>query len=285
MSEAELMEINRRELIDEDIQSGEKVTIRYKNSGVANNVKAYLLEADKKCRYYVLPPQNNEPVTNSYLNSVLDGAKYLNCTATTAVNFIVSDIMTTYVQKIKFDNDKAYFKQEIPGLISNVYLEEYDGGITAYIEHPEKHDGKIYSMSEIQSYYYDQGYIYELYLTKGGEKVLIDSLASMQDVTDFCFMLDVDASYFIKTDYGFKMTDDKYKAVCKMLAGDALGEELDKIWNDHKVYFNSQYYVTEGRLSKCKLTLRLLYDDNFLTMNIVSSYTDFGATKVEIPYR
>lgn len=285
LKSADLEEINSHNLIEEDFKSGEKVTIRYRNSTAENSVKAYLLDAGKKYRYFVLPPEEGGIVTNSYLNSVLDGEKYLNCTSTTIVGMSVLDIMTTYNQTIQFDNDKAYFKQEIPGLISDVYLEEYSGGITAYLKNPEKNDGKFYSLAEIQSYYYSQGYEYDLFLIKGEEEVNIDSLNSMQDVTDFCFMLDIDASYFVKTLYGFAMTEEKYKAVCKMLAGNKLGEEFDKAWNDYQVHFRADYYVSEGRLSKSEIVLNLYYDGNYMTVSLTSIYSDFGSTTVEMPER
>ncbi len=283
LSKKELSDINVQKLVDDKIEDGEKVEIEYKSSSVKNRVKAYLLESGKNCRYYVLPPEINGAVTNAYLNTVLDGKKYLNCTSTTTVSMSVQDIMTTYNQIIKFDNDKAYFKQGIPGLISDAYLQENGEGITAYIKHPEKRDDKFYSWSEIEDYYSARGYIYELYLTKGEEKVSIDSLTSMQDVTDFCFMLDIDASFFVKTANGFSMPDDKYKAVCKMLAGASLGDEFDKVWNDHKVHFRADYYVTEGRLSKSEVVLRLLFDDKFITASVISDYSDFGSTKVVMP--
>ena len=285
LTKTELTAIKTQDTIDEDLKNGEKVEINYVISATQNNVNAYLIETDYNYRYYVLPPEPDEPITNTYLNSVLDGAKYLNCTSTTTVGSSILDIMTTYKQVIKFDNDKAHFNQEIPGLIRNVYLEEYPGGLTAYLEHPDIRDGKLYEISEIQSYYAQKNLLLKLYLMKGDDKVSIDKLNSMQDVTDFAFMLDVDASFFVKTDYGFAMENDKYKAVCKMLAGNTLDETFDKIWNDYKVYFHSEYYVSEGRLEKINVKLRLLYDNNFLTIDLKSEYTDFGKTKVIIPDR
>lgn len=285
LTKSELTEINAKNTLDEAIQSGEKVKIGYRNTQANNNVRAYLLETAQYCRYYVLPPEDGEPVTNTYLDSVLDGANYLNCTSTTTVGLSILDMMTTYMQVIKFDDDKVYFKQELPGLISDVYLEESAGVLTAYIEHPEIHDGKFYALSEIKSYYAKMNLIYELYLKKGGEKILIDSLNSIRDVTDFAFMLNVDASFFVKKNYGFSMTDNNFKAFCKAFASDAMGDTLDQVWEDYKLYFRSDYYVSDGRLSKSETILRLLYEDKFMTLSVVSLYSDFGTTEVVIPDR
>ncbi len=285
LTKDELTEINARNTLDEFIQSGEKVKIGYRSTQANNTVRAYLLQTAQYCRYYVLPPEDGEPVTNAYLNSVLDGANYLNCTSTTTVGLSILDMMTTYMQFIKFDDDKVYFKQELPGLISDVYLEESAGGLTAYIEHPEIRDGKFYTLSEIESYYAEQNLLFDLRLKKGGEQVSIGTLNSIRDITDFAFMLNVDASFFIKKNYGFSMTDNNYKAFCKAFAGDTMGETLDQIWDDYKLYFRSDYYVSDGRLSKSETILRLLYEDKFMTISVVSLYSDFGTTEVVIPDR
>ncbi len=285
LSKSELTEINDRSTTDEEIQSGESVVIKYRNSAVSNNVKSYLLETAENYRYYVLPSASGDPVTNAYINSVLDGEKYLNCTCTTTIALSVMDTMTTYLNQIKFDDDKAYFKQEVPGLISNAYFEERTNGLEVYLEHPGKRDGEFYTLSEIQSYYAKDNLYYELFLIKGAEKIPVDELKTIKDITDFAFMLNFDASYLVKKNYGFSITSNGYKAVCKALAGDSLGETFDKVWEDYKVYFRADYYVSEGRLSKSQTVLRLLYDDNFITLNLTSVYSGFGTTTVEIPER
>lgn len=312
LTEAEIADINARNSVDTKILGGERVEIEYEKnppradaaalrsqnagaitvgaaacqtSATAHSVDAYLLESASDCRYYVLPPEVGGVVTNTYLKTVFDGSKYLNCTATTVVGMSVYDIMTTYRQVIQFDGVRAHFSQELPGLINELYFKETAQGITAYTEHPDINDGKFYSLSEINAYYAPKGMEYQVYLTKGGERVLIETLSSIEEVTDFAFMMNVDASFFVKTANGFAMTDDKYKEVCKMLAGGALGDEFDEAWNDLKVYFRADYYVSQGRLSKSETVLRLLYDGNFITLSVVSDYTSFGATKVIIPKR
>lgn len=285
LSEDELAAINARRLIEEDIRHGEKVIIEYRSADVNNNVKAYLLETPQKYRYYVLPPEIDEPVTNAYLDSVFDGAKYLNCTSVATVSVSILEIMTTYRQIIKFSDDKAQFNQEMPGLINELFLREYNGKLTAYLEHPELKDGKFYTLSEINSYYLEKGLIYALYLKKGGEQILVDDLKSMRDVTDFAFMMNVDASYFVKTENGFSMSEDKYKAVCKAFAGKALEESLDKFRDDNKVHFRSDYYVSDGRLSRNRTVLGLLHEDNFITISAETAFSDFGTTEVIIPER
>jgi len=285
LTEDELAEINAQRLSADDFLSGEKVTIEYRSAEKEGAVKAYLLNTARRCRYYVLPPESGEQVTNAYLNSVLDGAKYLNCTATSTFSLNISEVMTTYRQVIKFDDDKAYFKQEVPGLISDLYLKEVSDGISVYLKHPEIHDGKFYSLSEINSYYFEKKLKYEPYLQKGGERILIENLGSMQEVTDFAFTTIADASYFTKTTNGFEMNDDQFKAFCKMILGSAFEESFEKSLDDYKVHFHSDFYVSEGRLSRNKTVLSLLYDDNFMTIAIDSVYSDFAATEVEIPER
>lgn len=271
LTDEELETINGQNAVGETIYGGDKVRIAFGNAETENNVGAYLLETATKYRYFVLPPEVGEPVTNAYLNSVLDGNNYLNCTATSTVSISALDIMNTYMQVIQFDDDKAYFKQELPGLINDVYLQEYSDGLIAYTEIPELNDGKFYPRSD-------------MVFRKGNAEIPISALESMLDIVNLTFTIVVDASYFVKQSYGFSMTDNNFKEFLRAYFGDEIGD-LDTFWKDYKVYFRSDYYVSEGRLSETETILRLLIDGEIFTLSVVTSYNGFGTTEVVIPER
>ena len=281
----EVAKLNGLGLTDDTILGGEKNEVDFVSNEQEATARTYLLDTDGGCRYYVPLPQAGEPVTNAYLSTVLDGDSYLNCTSMTTVHVRMLDIDNTYRQVIRFADDKAFFKQELPGLINDVYLGETAGGIEVYIEHPQKSDGKFYSLTEINRDLYRQGLEYELNLIKGGETVSIDSLNGMKDVTDFAFMINADASFFVKTAKGFSMPNDKYVAVCKSMMGEDVFENFDAFRREHKVHFRSDYTVSGGKLSKSETVLNMVYDDEIIVIAVKSSYSAFGTTEVVIPDR
>ncbi len=266
------------------IDSAEDITIFYSCDGEEKRSSTCLLTMGDEYRYYVSISNVGEAITNSYFDSVLDGSKYLNCTSTTTVNFrLINPKATTdatYRQTIMFDKDVAYFDQEFPGMNFKAYFKETINGIVPYLEHPTDDDGKFHSLTEINRDLSSQYLRYEVYLSKGGETINIESLDTLQDVTDFMFTMPVDASYFVKTPYGFSMPNNKYKAVCKLMAGEDAYQEIEQTWSEHHIYFNSDYYVSEGRLSASKTVLTMSDGEDVFALTIIVNYTDFGSTKV-----
>lgn len=265
-----------------EIESAENIAVYYSCYGVNKRTNTCLLEMNGEYRYYVSLPSNGEALTNSYFDTVLDGAKYLNCTSTSTVN-IHSTTNVVYRQTIMFDDDIAYFDQELPGMDYEMYFSDSDNSIDVYLEHPQKNDGKFYSLSEINKELRSQNLEYKVYLTKGGEKVWIEELSTLQDITDFMFMMQLDASYFEKTSTGFSMPKEKYKEVCKMMAGETAYAEMEKEWDKYIVNFRADYYVTDGRLSGSETSLVMSKGDDIFAMNIIVNYTDFGITEVMLP--
>ena len=274
--EDEYHNYNNVEDEDDDEEATEKSNVKTIESCIVKMVDGY--------RYYAYLSNDGEALTNSYFKTVLDGSKYLNCTSTTTLNMrTVSDNMVSdanYRQIIKFDDDIACFDQDLPGMKNKMFFTEDNGGIEVYLEHPIEKDGKYYSLSELN----DNSYIrYEVYLIKGGEQIAVDTLSVMQDVTDFMFMMELDASYFVKTDYGFSMPDNKYKEVCKLMVDSNTYEQMTNDWQRYHVYFHSDYYVSEGRLAGSKTVLTMSNGDDIFALTINVEYTDFGTTEVTLP--
>ncbi len=267
------------------ITSGEHCEVVYTFKNQRRRVKTDLVYTDEEAyRYYARLPEVGEQPTKAYIDSVFKGDNYLNCSARSQISVSMLGTYSTYLQTILFADDKAYFNQELPGFISEVYLSETEGGITAYLKDPVgDKDDKFYTIGEINAMHLKDGYVYELYLTKGGDRISLDSLKSMEDVADFAFLMDTDCSYFIKTEYGFKMDDDRYKELCRAIAGNEFADDIDKVWHDYKINFHADYYVSEGRLNRMEVCLQMAYDNDLIAMNIITSYSDFGTTQVNFP--
>lgn len=272
--------------IKSQINSAENIKIYYTCDNSDKSVNACVLNMnDDDYRYYSSLSNIGEALTNSYYNSVLDSSKYLNCTGITTINMRLihsqSTTEATYRQTVMFDNDIAYFDQELSGLEYEMYFSENENSITTYLKHPKKNDGVFYSLDEINKDYY--GAELKCYFLKCGEQIYVDSLSSLQDIIDLMFTLKVDASYFVKTPYGFNMPNEKYKEICKLMISEATYEEIEQAWADYHIYFSSDYYVTEGRLSAIKTILTMSDGDDVFSLNISSNFTEFGTTTVDHP--
>ncbi len=289
LTESEINALPLEDSVLENINAGEKVVVSYSCNGEDKTSNTCLLKAGSRYHYFVEPSIVGEAITNSYFESCLDGSKYLNCTATTTLNLrVISDSMSTdsiYRQVIQFNDNVAYIDQELPGMEYEMYFKENDERIAVYLKHPQRNDGIFYTLSEINSELRSQGMYYEVKLVKGGEQVNVSSLSSMQQITDFMFMMPVDASYFVKTNFGFSMPNEKYKEVCKMMSGGDAYLDIENAWREHKIHFNSDYYVTNGRLSASKTILTMTDGEDVFALTITVNYTDFGKTSVTIPGR
>ena len=265
----------------ENAYSGEKVKIEFLDDQIEYSVHAYLIDTPSGIRFIAPLAENGEKITNSYFASVFAGEHYLNCTATTVVGVRSGEVSSSYRQTIYIAEDKAFFDQGLPGFSTDMYFKDNGGSITPYLKHPQRtDDDNFYSLSEINS---SSGNIrYEVVLIKGNEQLNVSSFSSMKDITDFMFMFDVDASYFVKTDYGFAMTNEKYKEACRVMLG-LNDEQVDSAWYSNQISFEARYYVTDGKLSAAVTYFNILEDGQINSISVTTKYTDFGTTVVDIP--
>lgn len=287
LTEKEIKALPLEKEIIEKIKEGERIAVSYDCNGEEKNINSCLLKMDGGYRYFVEPAKTGEVITNSYYKSCLNGSNYLNCTVTNTFNIriITSGVgnESIYMQTLKFDNDLAYINQQLPGYECELYFKETNNYINVYMKHPSKNDGVFYTLSEINQSLY--GMRYDVYLMKADERVNVSDLTEMEQVAEFIFALPVDASYFVKTDYGFKMPNEKYKEVCKLMAGEEFYEQIEKDWVEHQIYFNSEYYVENGRLSSNKIVLTMINGNEVFALNFVSTFSDFNTTSIVLPGR
>ncbi|MBQ3116306.1 MAG: hypothetical protein IJC07_04685 [Clostridia bacterium] len=294
LSSAELDKIKAEHEFTSNVVSGEEVEVKYVNgtatAGISpyampeyDYVFVYILLTENGDYYYFVPLQaKGQPLANSYYASVVDAEKYRNCTTTVKMQMVVEGeepLNQSVTQVIEFGGDVARLGQPFG---SDWYFKDTGYGIEPYLQHPQRNDGKYYSASEINSE--SVGIRYEFFIQTVDGMINIDNMDGMEDLVSLVFALDVDASYFVKTDYGFCIPNEKCREVAqKMFIGNA--PDLSAMWEDYNIYFNAEYYVTEGRLSASKVVLTMCDDTNTYSYSAISTYTKFGQTKVSIPGR
>lgn len=278
--------------INEKIYSANYLTVYY-TDGNLNDRKAslYVVRSADGFRYFAPLPQTGEAVTAGYYNSVLSNKAYNNCTVNTTYSGHFYSTETTYLQTFKFDYTKAYFKQTIPTMKVDFFMEQTPNGFEYYSKLPLFGDDNYYNSEEtnrkIKEEFGEDYYFYYV-LLKGGKEYRLDSFSDISELSTFIYAADYDCSYFVKTDYGFCMPFDKFKqavySAAAMLGSDA--EEIELDINRHIAYFDVRYYVSEGRLSKIDYTLQAIVSDDpkdLLSIEMHSMFTDFGTTEVKLP--
>lgn len=286
MTEAELAALSEAHLVDGyTLLGGERVQIGYTENGKDSSVLTYFIRTTTGILYYIAPQENGQPLTADYFDSVWRGSNYVNCTATTTVSLCrtggETPGTTNYIQRIYFADDKAYFAQEVPGTVSELYFTEVEGGLMPYMHFPERKDDQtFYSLAEINRISEEQYHKHWiLVLCKGNEQVDVSTLETIADIADFAFMLELDASYFVKTDFGFSMPEEKYENVYVQL----FGEEARQTFEAYHIHLRADFYVYEGRLSKETTVLTMSNGEEVIAVTIETVYSDFGTTTVELP--
>lgn len=259
-------------------------------SGKNSSVTMYIAEYGNRYRYVAPLPAKGEPISKSYYQSVMSAANYLNCSVDTTYSFRFLSINSLYRQTLQFDNDKAYFKQDFPGAMRvDFYVSENHGDFEYYCKDATYGDGvTYYTREQLSRLYSENGYEFLGYeITKGGYEKLLDDFADISELLEFIFAADTDCSYFIKTDFGFEVTQDSFMRLVEDTIGD-LGEEFEIFkngWNEHRAYINVAYYVSDGRLSREQFNLTAIGDDGVMAVSTESKFTDFGTTHITLPTR
>lgn len=232
------------------------------------------LQTNSGYRYYTPAPEKGERLSNSYLDSVFGAKKYGNCTVETTYSFRYSSIASNYYSIYEYTEDVVHMKQTLPGLLGlDAYFTNGASGIrTAMKQSDTEAYGKVPAGMEI-------------YLKSGGVKRDIDSFSDVSEFSEFLYTLKFDARYLEKTAYGFRLPSENYKQLVLSLS--SLTSEdtdiFDKVWNEMKMYACAEWYVSEGRLSRTKVTVNLVAEGSVVSVNVNSTYHKFGTTELVFP--
>lgn len=251
-----------------------------------SKIKVYIIKYESEWKYFAPAPITGETISKSYYDSVFNSDKYKNCTYkmdmtmemkvnATAMGESQSIEMTMGVsQLVKYAEGKIYFEitssmsSSMPELMGNsgnstikAYIEEENGVLVCYADIG---DGEGWRKTEL-------GMV---------------GFSSLEELAPFYDQY-IDYSYFTKTDYGFKISDENAAQFISEIYSDLLFMYDESF----KIDMFAEFYVSDGVLSGMRMDMGM--DINVSeqgsvatgTTDIVAitTCTNYGTTVVEKP--
>lgn len=276
--------------------SVEKGKVNYKESAVSTQAAAsdtltlwkgvYVLNYGSSFRYYTPALSTGETLTKSYYDSVFDVENYKNVTMSTSMALdmnvsaegqtVTMKMVMTYSYKITEDAVALEMTVSMDMLgMSSTETQSY------YII--EKNGGLMCAANAGDAWY----------AASLDELDLDLEIDSIEDIYKSAYSDELDQSYFVKTDSGFKMDENKmqeYLAVAFEDMEDMFAEVGIHDFNN-QVKADASYYIKEGKLarSNAALSMNMAMTTQGVTANTVISasincnYSNYGNTTVSIP--
>lgn len=268
------------EQTDEEILSAERVSVTYKYSysgeQQTESTDIIIVLQEEGYRYFALPIESGERLTQCYLDSVMDYSHFINCTNLTTFNVSISSLgSSAYTQEIKLDYDMAYISLNVmgTGYTVEVYAQNKEsGGLNVYIKHPEIGD----DFCDLSATGYD------FYLSKGATSKSITSFQTVEELSQLIFAFDYDASLFIKTDNGFKLTNDNYLQLINSVFADS-DYNFNSAWEEYNIYAEANFIFSGSNLAEIEIVIEAEYDGEIIYVYVCSEYSDYGSTEVTMP--
>lgn len=224
-------------------------------------------------KYFIPLPETGESLSASYMNSVMDGEKYKNCTATCTSNVTVSLMGMTVPTTVKYDMALTETQVSMTYTINimgqsdsmSIYLTQSGNTVKCATEMRGQ-----YIQFDLQDIGLDIDNISELYSSQ-----LTDGQCSM----------------FIKTDYGYKMKNEVIGAFAHEILDSAFAGSGVSSGNITLGDSSCEFRVVEGRLYKATASFsgssNVIIDGKSSVMSVTAKtdviYSNFGMTKVTIP--
>ena len=270
----------------ESITSAEKGTILYTlSSDTANTLYAaddptlckgvYILNMGNAYRYYDPIPAIGEALSNSYLQSVLSSDSYTNCT----MEMKLFSETTTQGKDLTISYDLVCkITDKVVGI---------DLSVTAAMS--DKSKTKTMKLFVVD----DNGSVKAVFENKGTYVLLPDNeyddyflnVDSTDELAEMSMPRYLDASYFEKTDTGFKMKDNKvFDYIWEYAKASGYGGCIIS-----KAEGSFDFRIKEGRICEGTSTCSINMGDSFTGVMVYANstnsykYYDFGKTTVTLP--
>lgn len=223
-------------------------------------------------RYYVPKTQNGDVLTKSYYEDVFDPAKYTNFTQTFSYNSTTSaagismTLTSDYVIKLAGETASVAMHMNLPNpeAFPITYIDNY---IDGYFENGENGFNAYLTTDNWSTFINDADAFKEYGVTN------MDSFVTM------C-LPQYDYSYYVKTDYGFKLQSDFINDLVEDALNQTVGENA-------QVSAELNFYVVEGRLYKAIATASFTISNQgynvYSYLNEEVRFDNFGTTTVEKP--
>lgn len=219
-------------------------------------------------KYYVPLPENGEALSYSYYHSVLKSDNYVNCTTT-----YTSDTTVTLSDghQTESETQKITYSMYITESAVKMDLKVADASGTYYIVKTANGGAK--------AAFYTNGKYTVTSLSDLGINSYEEIFSSQ--------LTDATCSFFIKTDYGFKMNEEKLSK----LVSDVLQSLNLRGFRFSNESGKADYYVVEGKLYKVTTEISASVSYSAYGQTATGSvrnyaeckYTNFGTTSVTIP--
>lgn len=269
--------------------SVERGHVRYSEEGAEKRAALCIVETQEGFSYFAPPLNKGEPLTASYFRSVFENEAYRNCTADTSFSMRFDSINTVYRQKIMLSEQGASFFQDMPGLMNvDFFVKQEEDGLRVIVEDTLSNDGNYYDLGTLMGKY--RGF--DIIIKKGYETLSVSQLEELRELRDIIFSMNIDFSYFEKTDFGFGISSDHFKRLIEDQIKGAMSSieeevpeisEFEQVWENYKMYVAADYYVTEGRLSGMSMTMTACEGRNVFSLSVNTDYHSFGTTRIEFP--
>ena len=274
--------------VQDGIVSVEKMQVEYATSTTSyastntqnKTVTVYVIKYATNWKYYTPAPITGETISKSYYDSVFNAEKYENCTFTSTTSIrmtlaAVINVQVTMTQVVKHEEGKIYMEQTVAfsGLGEEesdyvaLYIEETNGSTHCYAKSSE-------TASWAHATLHQMGY---------------NSIAELRPFYDSY----LDYTYFTKTDYGFRMTDDNAKKyIQETLEKEEAIKEFFQGGNNLDMDLFIKYYVCDGVLSGMRQDANFdlnvnLDEEGMITVKVDlvnrTLCSDYGTTKIERP--
>ena len=246
LSQQQINDLNLPKEIQTGILSVEKMEVEYTLGATSytstpesqnKTIVVYVIRYADAWKYYTPAPITGETISKSYYNSVFNQEKEQNCTMTTTTSINVNVMLVinadvTMTQTVQHDNGKILLEQKMTISALGEEQSEYVGLYLETVGNGIECNAKT---SETEPWQKAQ-------LNKVGFNS-VDELAPFYDSY-------LDYSYFVKTDYGFRMTDDNAQQYIRetLEQEDTIKQYLSQL-NDLNMDLFIKYYVSEGVLT------------------------------------
>lgn len=230
----------------------------------------YVIKYADHFKYFSPVVENGDTVTKSYYDSIFDSEKYQNCTLVYTIDIWIEMVEGCEIYEMsavtygtmRYADDRMYVEMTIESDTGStsyqLYLEnDGQGGMDCYINY-----GNGWLAASIDSLGYAD----------------VDALMPFADQY-------MDHTYFVKTDYGCRVDEEKMAAYI----GQALDLALDDLVEglDVEATGYEEYYVSEGVLSgiRGQVSVSIDYDMFEMEETVITDMkcTDYGTTVVERP--
>ncbi len=283
----EYAEMNLGDYTAEDVKSAELGEITYTTGASTlaasdaegenyKHVVVGVFELEDGFRYYIPCPSNGEMISQTYYESVLDPAKYTNCTT----HFKETIHASAKIAMITLPLIQYNLEYEIKVTENAVEIVITTSGTADEYNLPVL-NGTVYAIQAGTGIAVAENMNGEWEMNYGFTNIKTLSDFSKMNLSEF-----LDFSYFEKTKKGFKLTEEKCKLFIDEYLDDIGFDDTGTKWSGEATYF-----VTEGRLSEASMKINV--DLNIaeggsiakgkITASGVNKFSDFGTTVVTIP--